>query len=49
MAEVKAGNARLNQRQKIIKQVIENGQVSFKELSIKYCENTEDMHVQISV
>ena len=35
IAEVKTGNARLNQRQKIIKQVIENEQVSFKELRIK--------------
>ena len=48
IAEVKTGNARLNQRQKIIKQVIENGQVSFKELRIKHCENTEDMRVQTS-
>ena len=48
IAEVKTGNARLNQRQKIIKQVIENGQVSFKELRIKQCENTEDMKVQVS-
>lgn len=49
IAEVKTGNARLNQRQKIIKQVIENGQVSFKELRIKHCENTEEMHVQVSI
>ena len=48
IAEVKTGNARLNQRQKIIKQVIENGQISFKELRIKQCENTEDMRVQTS-
>ena len=48
IAEVKTGNARLNQRQKIIKQVIENGQVSFKELRIKYCEDTEDMRVNVS-
>ena len=48
IAEVKTGNARLNQRQKIIKQVIENGQVSFKELRIKHCENTETMAVQVS-
>ena len=49
IAEVKTGNARLNQRQKIIKQVIENGQVSFKELRIKHCEDTEDMRVQINM
>ena len=49
IAEVKTGNARLNQRQKIIKQAIQNGQVSFKELRIKYCEDTEDMRVQVSV
>lgn len=49
IAEVKTGNARLNQRQKIIKQVIENGQVSFKELRIRYCEDTEDMRVQVSI
>jgi len=48
IAEVKTGNARLNQRQKIIKQVIENGQVSFKELRIKYCEDSEEMRVQVS-
>lgn len=48
VAEVKTGNARLNQRQKIIKQAIQNGQVSFKELRIKYCEDTEDMRVQTS-
>ena len=49
IAEVKTGNARLNQRQKIIKQAIQNGQVSFKELRIKYCEDTEDMHIEVSV
>lgn len=49
IAEVKTGNARLNQRQKIIKQVIENGQVSFKELRIRHCEDTEDMRVQVSI
>ena len=48
IAEVKTGNARLNARQKIIKQAIENGQVSFKELRIKYCENTESMRVLTS-
>ncbi|MBO1531472.1 hypothetical protein J3492_09650 [Psychrobacter sp. F1192] len=49
IAEVKAGNAKLNARQKIIKQAIENGQVSFKELRIKYCENTESMTVLTSL
>ena len=49
IAEVKTGNARLNQRQKIIKQVIKNGQVSFKELRIRHCEDTEDMRVQINM
>lgn len=48
IAEVKTGNARLNARQKIIKQAIENGQVSFKELRIKYCEETESMTVLTS-
>lgn len=48
IAEVKTGNARLNARQKIIKQAIENGQVSFKELRIKYCEETESMAVLTS-
>ena len=48
IADVKTGNARLNARQKIIKQAIENGQVSFKELRIKYCENTESMRVLTS-
>lgn len=48
IAEVKTGSARLNTRQKIIKQAIENGQVSFKELRIKHCENTENMIVLTS-
>jgi len=48
IAEVKTWNARLNQRQKIIKQAVENGQVSFKELRIKYCEDTEDMRIHVS-
>lgn len=48
IAEVKTGNARLNVRQKIIKQAIENGQVSFKELRIKHCENTENMTILTS-
>lgn len=48
IAEVKTGNARLNARQKIIKQAIANGQVSFKELRIKYCEETESMTVLTS-
>lgn len=47
IAEVKTGNARLNQRQKIIKQAIRNGQVSFKELRIKYCKDSEDMRVEV--
>jgi len=49
IAEFKTRNARLNQRQKIIKQAIQNGQVSFKELRIKYCEDREDMRVHVSV
>lgn len=48
IAEVKTGNARLNARQKIIKQAIENGQVSFQELRIKHCENTENMTILTS-
>lgn len=48
IAEVKTGNARLNVRQKIIKQAIENGQVSFKELRIKHCEDTENMTILTS-
>lgn len=48
IAEVKTGNARLNQRQKIIKQAIQNGQVSFRELRIKYRENTKNMTILTS-
>ena len=48
IAEVKTGNARLNVSQKIIKQAIENGQVSFKELRIKHCEDTENMTILTS-
>ena len=47
VAEVKTGNARLNQQQKIIKQAVKNGQVSFKELRVKYCEDTEDMCIML--
>lgn len=35
VAEVKTGNAKLNARQKILRQAIENGQFAFKELRIK--------------
>ena len=49
IAEVKTGNSRLNQRQKIIKQAIQNGQVSFKELRIKQCEDTEESYIEVNV
>ena len=48
IAEVKTGNSRLNQRQKIIKQAIQNGQVSFKELRIKQCEDTEESYIEVN-
>ena len=34
-SEVKTGKARMNPRQKILRQVIENGQFSFEELRVK--------------
>ena len=46
IAEVKTGDgARLNKRQKILKQVIERGQVSFQELRVKEIEGTEYLKV----
>lgn len=38
-AEVKTGEAKLNPRQKILRQVIENNQFSFEELRIKTDED----------
>lgn len=42
IAEVKTGNAKLNARQKILRQAIENGQFVFKELRIKTDEELQN-------
>ena len=42
IAEVKTGNAKLNARQKILRQAIENGQFAFKELRIKTDEDLQN-------
>lgn len=41
-AEVKTGKAKLSPRQKILRQVIENGQFEFQELRIKTDDNIEN-------
>lgn len=41
-AEVKTGKAKLSPRQKILRQVIANGQVEFKELRIQVDEETQN-------
>lgn len=47
-AEVKTGKAKLNPRQKILRQVIENKQFSFEELRIKTDENLQNPVVVMS-
>ena len=41
-AEVKTGKAKLSPRQKILRQVIANGQVEFKELRIQVDEEAQN-------
>jgi len=45
-AEVKTGNAKLNPRQKILRQVIANGQIEFQELLIKLDETMQNPMVE---